>query len=259
LSTLNGTVTQATAQVALSLQSRLEALNQRITRYPQDAYQRIVAMTSPNVILGTQAKLLAQRTAVQNFLAKGITGFRDKADRNWRIGTYAEMASTTSVARAFDDAGIHRVQQSASTWSPCRVVSLPVRSAHRGLDAARNAGLFHPNCSHKATAYLPGLSIPQAGFEYSEEAEKARIRQRDLEVQIRSAKRKADVAGDPVTRRRELNRVKGKRQELRDHLAATGRKHNSAREQLRFTDGRLDSIVCSLNLLSRRSLTQSDE
>lgn len=268
--TLNGTATQATAQLTLSLQSRLEALNQRITRYPQDAYQRIVAMTSPNVILGTQTKLLAQRRAVQLFLAEGITGFTDKADRNWRIGTYAEMAGRTSVARAFNDAGIWRMQQSGinlvtvqgglascklcapwvgkilSTNGSTGTVTLPHATRDEQItvtiegtiDEARNAGLFHPNCSHKATAYLAGLSIPQAGFEYSEEADKARERQRDLEVQIRSAKRKADTAGDSVTRRRELNRVKGKQQELRDHLEATGRKRNSAREQLHFADGR---------------------
>jgi len=268
--TLNGTSTQATAQVALSLHSRLEVLNQRITRYPQDAYQRIVSLTSTNVMLGAQAKLLAQRSTVQNFLAEGITGFVDKADRRWRIGTYAEMAGRTSVARAFNDAGIWRMQQSGvnlvtvqGSGSSCKLcapwvgkilstdgttgqVTLPHAAKdeeitvdiYGTLDGARNAGLMHPNCSHKATAYLPGLSIPQAGFEYSEEAEKARERQRDLEVQIRSAKRKAETAGDPVTRRRELNRVKGKQQELRDHLEATGRKRNSAREQLHFADGR---------------------
>ncbi|SFN66339.1 phage minor capsid protein [Mycetocola miduiensis] len=264
--TLNGTASQAVAQVTLSLQSRLEALNQRITRFPQDAYQHIVSLTSPNVLLGTSTKMLAQRQAVQNFLADGITGFVDKADRRWRIGTYAEMAGRTSVARAFNDAGVWRMQQSGinlvtiqgglascakcapwvgkilSTDGSTGTILLPHATLNETIpvtivgttDEARSAGLWHPNCSHRATAYLPGLSIPQAGFEYSEEADKARERQRDLEVQIRSAKRKADVAGDPVTRRRELNKVKGKQQELRDHLAATGRKRNSAREQLHF-------------------------
>lgn len=268
--TLNGTASQAVGQLTLSLQSRLEALNQRITRYPQDAYQRIVSLTSPNVLLGTSTKLLAQRQAVQNFLAEGITGFVDKADRRWRIGTYAEMAGRTSVARAFNDAGVWRMQQSGinlitisgsiaacakcapwigkilSTDGTTGVISVPHATLnesvditiHGTLEDARAAGWGHPNDACTCVAHLPGLSIPQQGFEYSEEAEKARVRHRDLEVQIRSAKRKADVAGDPVTRRRELNKVKGKQQELRDHLAATGRKRNSAREQLHFADGR---------------------
>lgn len=267
--TLNGTATQAVAELTLSLQSRLEALNQRITRYPQDAYQRIASLTSPNVLLGTQTKLLAQRTTVQRFLSEGITGFTDKADRNWRIGTYAEMAGRTSVARAFNDAGVWRMQQSGinlvtvqgslsscalcapwvgkilSTDGTTGTIILP-HATDAGevtvniagtLDGARSAGLMHPNCSHKATAYLPGLSIPQAGFEYDPKAEWAREHQRDIEVQIRSAKRMEAAAGDPVTAQRAKAKIKQKQAELRDHLEATNRKRNSAREALHFADG----------------------
>jgi hypothetical protein len=268
-SALNASSTSATAQLTLSLQSRLETLNQRITRYPVDAYQRIVAMTSPNVLLGASTQDLAQRQAVQLFLGEGITGFVDEAGRRWRIGTYSEMAGRTSVARAFNDAGIHRMQMSGinlvtvqgglASCDRCapwvgKILStdgttgtITAMHATTGeqvtvtiqgtLDQARNSGLFHPNCSHKATAYLPGLSIPQAGFEYNEAADKARERQREIEVKIRAAKRRADTAGDPVTRQRELNKVKAYQREMRDHLAATGRKRNSAREQLSFADG----------------------
>lgn len=268
-STLNGTSTQATTELALSLQSRLEDLNQRITRYPQDAYQRIVATTSPNVLLGTQTQLQAQRTAVQRFLFEGITGFTDRADRNWRIGTYAEMAGRTSVARAFNDAGVWRMQQagvnlitivgSLSACPKCapwigKILSTDgttgdviVPHATEGgditvtiygtLDQARASGWGHPNDACKCVAHLPGLSIPQQGFEYSEAADKARERQRDLEVQIRSAKRMEATAGDDVTAQRAKAKVKQKHAELRDHLEATGRKRNSAREQLHFADG----------------------
>ncbi|MDJ0323177.1 hypothetical protein QMG61_05295 [Cryobacterium sp. PH31-AA6] len=267
--TLTGTSTQATAQVALSLQSRLEVLNQRITRYPQDAYQRVVAMTSPNVLLGTQTSLLAQRGAVQQFLSEGITGFVDKADRNWRIGTYAEMAGRTSVARAFNDAGVWRMQQSGvnlvtivgsnaacakcapwigkilSTDGSTGAVVLPhstkdaeVTVTIEGtLDGARNAGWGHPNDACRCVAYLPGLSIPQADFKYDPKAEWGRTRQREIEVDIRAARRKLATAGDPVTAQRAKAKIRAKQADLRDHLEATGRKRNSAREQLHFADG----------------------
>ncbi|WP_083364869.1 hypothetical protein [Microterricola viridarii] len=42
--TLGSTATQAVGAIAFSLESRLEVLNQRLTRFPQDAYQRIVAI-----------------------------------------------------------------------------------------------------------------------------------------------------------------------------------------------------------------------
>ena len=83
----------------------------------------------------------------------------------------------------------------------------------------------------------PGLSIPQQGFEYSNVADKARERQRDLEVQIRSAKRMEATVSEDVSAQRAKAKVKQKQAELRDHLEATGRKRNSAREQLHFADG----------------------
>jgi hypothetical protein len=274
--TLNGSSSQATTQLALSLQSRLEEMNQRITRYPVDAYQRIVATTSPNVLLGVSTQKQAQRQAVQSFLAEGITGFHDKTrsatfpnGRPWRIGTYAEMAGRTSVQRAFNDAGIHRMQQSGinlvtivgstdacdkcapwigkilSTDGTTGTVTLPhatedaqvVINIAGTVDDARGAGWGHPNDRCKIVAYLAGLTQPQKDFQYDAEAAKARADQRDLEVQIRSAKREVATAGDEVSRQRAKKKVKAKQEELRDFLARTGRPRNSAREQLSFADG----------------------
>ncbi len=267
--TLNGTSTQATAEVALSLQSRLEELHLRITRYPQDAFQRIVSTTSPNVLLGVSTQLRAQQAAVQSFLAEGITGFVARDDRRWRIGTYAEMAGRTSVARAFNDAGIWRMEQAdlnlvtpVGSLSSCRrcapwvgktlstdgqtgtitlsdstgdgYVTVTIDGT---VDGARAAGLGHPNCSHKFVAVLPGLPNPQAGFKYDEAADKARERQREIEVEIRAAKRDLSVAPNAVEARAAREDIKAAQQKLRDHLAATGRKRNSAREQLAFADG----------------------
>ncbi|CAN5424286.1 hypothetical protein BH09ACT9_BH09ACT9_00630 [soil metagenome] len=268
--TLNATSTSAATQLVLSLQSRLEELHMRITRYPRDAFQRIVAMTSPNVLLGASTQLRAQQQAVQMFLREGITGFVDKADRRWKIGSYAEMAGRTSVARAFNDAGIARMQSSdinlvtiVGSLSSCRrcapwvgkilstdgttgTVTLPHATdvgdvsvdIFATLDAARSGGLFHPNCSHRAVGYLPGLAIPQANFKYDEAADKARERQREIEVEIRSAKRDQSVAANDIEARKAARRIKDRQQALSDHLEATGRKRASYREQLHFADGK---------------------
>jgi hypothetical protein len=268
--TLNGSATQATAQTALSLQSSLEILNQRITRLPVDAFQRVVAMNSSNVLLGVQTKLQAQYANVQQFLSEGINGFTDQGGRNWRIGTYAEMAGRTTVARAFNDAGVWRMQQSGinlvtivgsdSACSKCapwigRILStdgttgtimvphstsdeMVAVNIEGTVDGARNAGWGHPNDACRVVAHLPGLSIPQATFEYDAKAEAARTRHRELEVQIRAAKRRQAVAGDPVSAQRAKRQVRQRQETLRDHLAATGRRRNSAREALSFADGK---------------------
>jgi len=177
-SALTGNATQAVAALTIDLSSRLEAMHLRISRYPQDAYQKVISFTASSQMLTGQTMKVAQAQAVQQFLSQGITGFVDRADRNWRIGSYAEMAGRTAVRRAYEDAGIWRMQQSGlnlvtivggidacklcapwigkvlSTNGQTGVVTLPHATEDRQivvqiagtLDQAKAAGWGHPNC-----------------------------------------------------------------------------------------------------------------
>lgn len=259
----------AVAQLTLDLSSRLEVLNARILRYPQDAYQQVIAETAPINLLGGETRLRVQQLAVQRFLADGIDGFTDRADRRWRIGTYAEMAGRTATQRAYQDAGVWRMQQAGvnlvtvvrgldsckkcaawsgkilSTTGDASDVLLPHAIEDRivavhvdgTVQDARNSGWGHPNCRCQLVAYLPGLTIPQGATTYDPKAEAERERQRALERRIRAAKRDASTAGDQVTRQRALRDVKDAQGDLRSFLAETGRKRASYREQLHFADG----------------------
>jgi len=268
---ITGTSAQAVAMVALSLESRLEVLNQRLTRYPQDAYQRIVAVYSPNTLLGVTTSRIQQASAVQRFLAEGITGFVDRSDRRWTIGAYAEMAGRTTVNRAFNDAGIWRMSQSGihlvtvvrgldscrkcASWagkvlstdgSPAGVRTLPHSTRHEQVTVevagtvadARNAGWGHPNCRCRLVAYSPGLTVPQGDTTYDEVAEKERAQQRALEREIRSAKRREASAMTDTDRRKAAAEIREAQAEMRDFIRDTGRNRQSYREQLGFADGR---------------------
>lgn len=266
-----GTSSQAVAMVALSLESRLEVLNQRLTRYPQDAYQRITAMYSPNTLLGATTSRVQQASAVQRFLAEGITGFVDRGGRNWTIGAYAEMAGRTTVNRAFNDAGIWRMSQSSihlvtvvrgldscrkcAAWAgtilstdgtPAGPRLLPHSTEDRAVtvnvagtvEEARAAGWNHPNCRCRLVAYSPGLTIPQGDTTYDEAAEKERAKQRYLEREIRAAKRREASAMTDTDRRKAAQEIREAQADMRDFLAETGRNRSSWREQLHFADGR---------------------
>lgn len=268
---ITGTSAQAVAMVALSLESRLEVLNQRLTRYPQDAYQRIVALYSPNTLLGVTTSLVQQASAVQRFLAEGITGFVDKANRRWTIGAYAEMAGRTTVNRAFNDAGIWRMGQSGihlvtvvrgldsckrcAAWAgkilstdgtpggprilphSTRSQSVTVNVAGT-VEEARAAGWGHPNCRCRLVAYSPGLTVPQDDTTYDKEAEKERADQRALEREIRSAKRREASAMTDTDRRKAAQDVRDAQADMRDFIRRTGRNRQSYREQLGFADGK---------------------
>lgn len=266
-----GTSSQAVAMVALSLESRLEVLNQRLTRYPQDAYQRIVAMYSPNTLLGVTTSRVQQASAVQRFLSEGITGFVDKSNRRWTIGAYAEMAGRTTVNRAFNDAGIWRMGQAGinlvtvvrgldscrkcAAWagkllstdgSPAGIRELPHATRDQAVTVdvagtvaeARAAGWGHPNCRCRLVAYSPGLTVPQGDTTYDEVAEKERAQQRALEREIRAAKRREASGMTDTDRRKAAQDVRDAQAEMRDFIRDTGRKRQSYREQLGFADGR---------------------
>lgn len=270
-STLTGTATQAVAMVTLSLENRLEILNQRITRYPQDAYQRIIALHSPNTLLGVTTSRQQQAAAVQRFLAEGIPSFTDRIGRRWTIGAYAEMAGRTSVNRAYNDAGVWRMQQSGiglvtvvrgldsckkcAAWAG-KILSTdgtpagPVVLEHAtragtvtvnvaaSVDQARNAGWGHPNCRCRLVPYLPGLTVPQGDTTYDEAAEKERAEQRRLEREIRAAKRRQMAAVTDTDRAKAAREVRDAQADMRGFISETGRHRQSYREQLRFSDGR---------------------
>lgn len=262
---------QATASLAASLQSRLEVLNARITRYPQDAFQRIVSLTSPGTLMGASTGLRQQQETVRRFLREGITGFVDVSGRRWTIGSYSEMAGRTAVNRAFNDATQWRLQQSGinlativggfDACSKCgpwigKIVSLDgspsgpriMRSSTTdqmvtvqvagSIQDARNAGWNHPNCRCRPVAFSPGLSVPQADYEYNADAERARERQREIERSIRKAKRDAATAPDDVSRKRAEADVRDLQGQMRQFLGQTGRTRSNWREQLHFADGR---------------------
>jgi hypothetical protein len=270
-STLSPASSQAVAMVALSLESRLTNLAQRITRYPQDAFQRITAIYSPSTLLGAQTSQVQQARAVQRFLAEGIRAFEDRSGRRWTIGAYAEMAGRTSVNRAYNDAGVWRMQQAGlglvtvvrgldscrkcADWAG-KILSTdstptgPLELSHATrpgtvtvnvagtVDGARAAGWGHPNCRCRLVPYLPGLTVPQGDTTYDPEAERERAEQRRLEREIRAAKRREVSAMNDTDRRRATAEVRDAQAEMRDFIRTTGRTRQSYREQLRFADGR---------------------
>jgi hypothetical protein len=269
--TMSGTASQAVAMVAVSLQNRLEILNQRITRYPQDAYQRIIALHSPNTLLGIATSRQQQAAAVQRFLAEGIPSFTDRADRRWTIGAYAEMAGRTSVNRAYNDAGVWRMQQAGinlvtvvrgldsckkcAAWAgeilstdgtPAGPVTLPHATDEGSVtvqvagtvESARAAGWGHPNCRCRLVPFLPGLTVPQGDTTYDEAAEKERAEQRRLEREIRAAKRRDATALTDTDRAKASREIRHAQAEMREFIRTTGRPRQSYREQLHFADGR---------------------
>jgi hypothetical protein len=219
-------------------------LYRRILRAVPDAYRQIVQRVSGSVLLGGLTRRQATQRALDQLAAKGITGFVDRAGRNWEMAAYAEMAVRSVTGRAAIQGHVDRLEAVGrelvivsdaplecplcAPWEgevlaingqsgPHTLVEehatidgQPVRVHVAGsLPEARAAGLFHCNCRHSLSLYLPGVTTrpvapPHPGGATYEDTQQ----QRYLERQVRAWKRRAAAAMDDDARRRAGARVR---------------------------------------------------
>lgn len=254
---MTGTPQRAVAALAADTVRTLESTTPRILRWTEDTYRRVIADTIAPTVVGVTDRREAAARALDRFAAIGVDGFRDTAGRNWRLESYTEMATRTATGQAHLAGTLDRytsegrdlviVSDSPEECSLCRpfegnVLSisgaggptdLPAGIVYMGsLADARSRGLFHPNCTHRANAYTPGLTTPNPGTENPQGYED-RQRQRELERRVRESKRRVaalEPLGDTTTLRRQQALLRQRRAALSQHVTETGRKaHVSAR------------------------------
>ncbi|MEV4053028.1 phage minor capsid protein [Amycolatopsis sp. NPDC049688] len=241
----------AIQRMVYALTSKLLGTHVRILRWEQDAYREVMAkMMLTGTLTGRETRLRTAQRAWEELLARGITGFVDKAGRRWELASYVEMASRTGTAQAavqgnldrLASAGINLVVVSdapqeckrcrpwegkvlARTGPGARDVrvqhgtqdrTVTVHVAGSVLEAVE-AGLLHPNCRHSLSAYLPGVTrLPTDTAD--PDGDLARQKLRALERKVRKDKLQAAAALDPAARRVFEAKVRATQAEIRDHL-----------------------------------------
>lgn len=238
----------------------------RMLRVSVDTYRGVVARAAAAPLLGAQTRRQAAQAALDEFAARGVRGFVDRSGRSWELRSYVEMAMRSATARASLDAHSDRlgaagvdlvlVSQAPEECPLCRPWERKVlaRSGAPGrrtvevehatedgetvrvevagsLPEARAAGLMHPNCRHRVSAYLPGVSrIPKA--QPSRGTYEDSQRQRYYERQVRKWKRLEAAAMDDQRRTAARARVRAYQARIRELTAETGLPRKSHREQL---------------------------
>lgn len=238
----------------------------RMLRQATDVYRDVISKASAAPLLGINTRRQAAQRALDRFAARGVTGFVDRTGRAWNLTSYVEMATRSAVGRAtiqahtdrLGAAGIDLVMVSdapeecplcrpwegkvlARDGAPGaraveaehaaeddRMVSVRVAGS---LPEARAAGLFHPNCRHRLSAYLPGLTRKPPPVEERASYEQTQ-QQRYYERQIRAWKRRSAAAMDDDGRTKANARVRDYQARIRDLVADTGLPRKSHREQL---------------------------
>lgn len=258
--------------------SQLHAAISQVPERLTSAYQSAVNAASAQVLGGSVTRIQASQSALDDLLGDGITGFVDKAGRSWGLDTYLEMAVRTATATAavaghvatLQASGVDLViiSDSGGSCPLCAPWEGKILSSSGDvaggifpdvtggddtqvdvagtLDDATDAGLFHPNCTHTADAYLPGATDaqPDAGdppsqdeLDSAQDSDGSQLyqdtqRQRAIERNIRTWKRRGALALDDTSAARAAAKVSQWQAVMRDHIDSTGLRRLSSREQI---------------------------
>lgn len=124
----------------------------------------------------------------------------------------------------------HAIDQPRNPLARRRTVAVHVAGS---LLEARRRGLFHPNCRHSLSVYLPGVTTrPQAPPHPGGATYEDTQRQRYYERQVRAWKRRAAAAMDDAGRARANQRVRDYQARIRQLTADKELPRKRQREQI---------------------------
>lgn len=261
--------TQAARLATADLSNAFDDVTKRILRYPQDVYRRAVGQSAVDVLLGLGTNRSSQVRSWQRLISEGVTGFTDKAGRNWNLATYVEMATRSATRRAWDDQHTATMQQhginlvsivvGSDACEKCAHWAGKILRTDKGptgrlrvasavgakqvtvdvagtTDKAKQAGWRHPNCSCSTAAYLPGLSVVADATTYDPEAEAARAKLRALEVKVRRVKIDEDAALSPDLKTASRRKRLDLQRRIAAHVDDTGLVRQRHREQVSLSN-----------------------
>jgi len=210
--------TSAVSAIVSETLTRTEPMSFQIRRAVMDVYQRVVTEAAVQTTLGTVTRREASQLILAKLTKQGVTGFRDAAGRNWEMGAYAEMAARSATANAMLQGHTDRIQElgidtvivsdAPEECKVCRpfegkVLSLSGRTTGRlkdgktvvaSLAEAKGKGLFHNNCRHSHSIYLPGITKGPGKDLADHQGDRLRQQQRAYERRVRELKRADAVA-----------------------------------------------------------------
>ena len=255
------------------LQSTRQAYLQGVTTAVAEAQlaeaQMILDTQALATVTGMETRVRAIRKAMTQMVNAGLTGFVDKAGRNWTPEAYAAMVVRTSSHNVYIRTIKDRQMEfgggdifQVSTHPGARPLCYPYqgkfyswsagpgeftdgaghRQTYENITATsygQPAGLFGINCGHHPIPIIPGYSYPQDGptqdkEENDKEYEESQI-QRQYERNIRAAKMDqaiADATGDAEAKKEARRKVQEEQARMRGFIEQTGRPRRYDREQI---------------------------
>lgn len=225
-------------------QGELKAARFAVLRQADDVFRQTIFKSQLYLNSGAASLNQAIDMATGDFLDKGFDCIQFANGRRMNIASYAEMALRASSQRAvFEGEGTKRRAAGnpfvvVSAHNNCSELCLPwqgkvyIDDVYSGgkasdgpyplLSKAMAAGLFHPNCRHNMTTFVPGKSRLPEPVDDAEALDnyKAEQKQRYMERQVRKYKRRESGSVDPNNQAKAAVKVKEWQGKLREHVKA---------------------------------------
>jgi hypothetical protein len=86
--------------LAKALTDQLLLVHPQIIRAADDIYRHVITDSISQTMVGGATLKTAVQTSLSKFANRGVTGFVDKAGRNWSLQAYSEMACRSNYVQA---------------------------------------------------------------------------------------------------------------------------------------------------------------
>lgn len=160
-----GAIHQEAAQVlAENTYNRFNDVADFIGRRFDGIYRNVALESIRGSVAGYETWQDVANNYREQLAEHGITGFRDRANREWNMKTYAEMVARTSTMECHLEGTKNRflehghdlikISTHRGACEKCqpwegKILSLTGKTeGYPTLNEAKEAGLFHPNCRH---------------------------------------------------------------------------------------------------------------
>ena len=166
-----GAIHQQAAQVlAENAYQRFEDVAQVIGRQVNDIYRELALENVRGTVVGYDTWKQAAKRFRDQLAERGVTGFKDRSGRMWRMTTYTEMVARTTTQQAHTEGTLNRLSEQGHDLiivsrhrSPCELCGvwegkvLSITGKTKGyptFEEAKANGLMHPNCRHVVSLYF---------------------------------------------------------------------------------------------------------
>lgn len=244
---------------------KLNLTNTTMLHQSEQMYRDIINKTVFATTSGSISRQEAMKRTIEEFADKGLPALVDRAGRTWTPEAYTSMVIKTTIHNTalastdarMEDYGVNVFEVSTvagarplcapyqgklfSNDSSGAIEDLDGNEVHYGnlqdTSYGEPAGLFGINCHHTKNPFIPGLSRRAYKSTQNEEENKRQYaesqQQRQIERDIRKAKRKADMlkaAG--IDNSDALQKVKAQQARMRQFIDDTGRTRRPDRERV---------------------------